>query len=1171
MVDLATRIRSMKPATTVPILLAVWTAIVGVILALSLMEHKREILEMARIDARTAFEKDVVYRRWNTRNGGVYVFVTDHTPPNPYLADLPERDITTTTGRKLTLVNPAYMTRQVHELQEEALGVRSHITSLTPIRTENAADPWETKALRAFQKGQKEFSSVEQIDNRTYMRLMRPLLSKQRCLGCHAKEGYKVGDVHGGISVSVPLAPLMAIGRVETAELCLGFGFLWVIGTGGIIVGSREIRRRTHERDEIFEILRIRESAIEQSPVSVMITDPQGNIEYVNSKFVEVTGYSVEEAVGQNPRILKSGEFPPEKYEELWRTITAGDEWQGTFHNKKKNGELYWEHASIASVKDEDGSISHFVAVKEDITERKAMEDKLAAKEAESSALLESTPAGIIEVDKTGSITFANSMIEQLFGYSRDEVVGNKVEMLLPERIRKDHVKNRDGYLAHPEPKVMGAGRDLQGRRKDGSEFPVEIGLNTIETPGGIKAIAFVADISERKKMQDHIENERAKLAAMITSMEEGIAFADANDCIVEVNPYLCRFANVTRETIVGKNMREIHTPEVFERINKVLTKFKENPGSEPVFIQCDMSGRTVSLRVQPIYRQGKYTGVVLNIIDITDLVEAKKVAENANQAKSDFLANMSHEIRTPLSGVIGMVDLALGESLSDTVRDRLLTAKSSGESLLAVINDILDISKIEANKLELEIAEFSLNRMLIDIESLMHARAGQENLEFAVIFGNPIPRQMRSDVTRIRQCLFNLIGNAIKFTDTGFVHLRVSTEDDYSGASIRFDVEDSGIGISRENQEKVFEKFDQADSTITRKFGGTGLGLAITRQLAELLGGSITLTSQEGQGTTFSLIIPAGVNLASQELIIELDRTTVEREETESVVAKLSGKILVAEDNMVNQKVILAMLEKAGLDVTIANNGREAVQAATTGEYDLILMDMHMPEMNGMEAMLSLRRSGLDIPIIALTADVMKEDVDKCLAAGFDAHMAKPIDRKKLLRVLDTYLSASVPNLEGKIDAAISTVDEISKLASEQEPLPDKTRDSRTTDGADIPLDWSTVINNCQDEEMVTMAVDIYIEDAPKTVQKLAEAVKAKVPENVELHAHSLKGSSALIGANELSEAARRLEYQGREKNVAAFSSLFSDVQKNFDKVMAFVTESDWMEKARTQDYNGE
>lgn len=425
---------------------------------------------------------------------------------------------------------------------------------------------------------------------------------------------------------------------------------------------------------------------------------------------------------------------------------------------------------------------------------------------------------------------------------------------------------------------------------------------------------------------------------------------------------------------------------------------------------------------------------------------------ERVEQVKNDLLANISHGMRAPLTRMIKMVDLALAGSLSRTARNRLLLARSSGESLLAVTDYMLGQSTIEAGKSELEIAEFSLNRMLIDIEAVMLARAGQKELEFIVAIGNPLPRRIYSDARRIRQCLFNLLDNAIEFTDEGFVRLRVSTEGEYSGASIRFDVEDSGVGISKENRRKIFEQFDHTEHAVAGKFIGAGLGLAIANKLAGELGGSIILTSQEGKGTTASLTIPAGIDLASQETMTELDRITAEQ----------------GSDN------------------------------------------------------------------------------------------------------IDTRLFEGMADLEENIDAAMFAIDEIILLASGLEPSPRDRSDSRMTDDSEIPIDWATIMHNCGGEDMASLAVQAYVEDAPRVAEKLAEAVEARKSQDVELYAHTMKGAAALIGANQLSEAARRLEFQGRVNNIETFVFYFDEVQVNFEKVIAFVSQADWMERARMRYRNG-
>jgi signal transduction histidine kinase len=383
------------------------------------------------------------------------------------------------------------------------------------------------------------------------------------------------------------------------------------------------------------------------------------------------------------------------------------------------------------------------------------------------------------------------------------------------------------------------------------------------------------------------------------------------------------------------------------------------------------------------------------------------KEAMKAEQAKSEFLANMSHEIRTPMNAVIGFSDLLAEEQLTGEQSNYVRLIRDSGHKLLQLLNDILDFSKVEAGKLNTEIIDCSLGQLLNSVELLMRPKTHEKALEFEIVEGQSLPAQIRTDPTRVHQCLINLVDNAVKFTTEGCVRINVSVQNDGDNAYIRFDVGDTGIGIAPEQQAGIFESFTQADGSTTRRFGGTGLGLTITRQLAELLGGELSLTSEPGKGSIFSLLIPAGLDVKSQP---SLDRHSIagycgQDQETPEEL-EFSGRVLVAEDSPTNQTLIKLLLEKMGFDVALAEDGNQAVSKALSESFDMIFMDIQMPHMNGYEATKLLRDKGITTPIVALTANAMKGDDAKCINAGCDDYMSKPIDRRKLPGLVRKYLS---------------------------------------------------------------------------------------------------------------------------------------------------------------------
>ena len=382
--------------------------------------------------------------------------------------------------------------------------------------------------------------------------------------------------------------------------------------------------------------------------------------------------------------------------------------------------------------------------------------------------------------------------------------------------------------------------------------------------------------------------------------------------------------------------------------------------------------------------------------------------AIKSSKSKSHFLANMSHDIRTPMNAIIGFSDLLGQEELTAEQREYVKAIHGSGNSLLSLINDILDFSKIESGKLDIDIVEFDLKDLLANVQSLMRQLANEKELDFQINQSEQLPGLIYSDPDRLQQCLVNLINNAIKFTSEGHVYVNVSAEPKDQQPYIRFDVEDSGIGIAAEEQAVIFDSFSQADGSTYRKYGGTGLGLAITKQLVRLLGGQIELSSEQGKGSTFSFVIPAGLALAKTAVPDEqrgMPRTKVDKEELER--CEFSGRVLVAEDVESNQALIKSLLHKLGLDVSVVSDGSEAVQTALGQDFELILMDMQMPNMNGYEATKLLRSKGVATPIIALTANAIKGDDRKCIEAGCDDYLGKPFERTELLEKLHKYLPA--------------------------------------------------------------------------------------------------------------------------------------------------------------------
>jgi len=563
----------------------------------------------------------------------------------------------------------------------------------------------------------------------------------------------------------------------------------------------------------------------------------------------------------------------------------------------------------------------------------------------------------------------------------------------------------------------------------------------------------------------------------------------------------------------------------------------------------------TSQLQVDQINRQLRLSVNYANTM-------SQQVAE-ANKSKGEFLAGMSHHIRTPMNAIIGFSEILTEDDLTPVQQNQVKIIRDSSKALLHLINDLFDFSKIESGRLEVDNdANVNINNVLAAVESVMRPAAIEKGLIFEIIRasgtdGNNVC--VRADVLRFKQCLMNIVGNAIKFTKKGFIRIRVSNYIEDSKPFIKFDVEDSGIGITAENLNRIFQPFSQIESSdglINHQFSSTGLGLAVTHSIASMLGGKLTVQSVFTKGSIFSLYIPAAVSekdvLQNGQTKTASDSHSHSRTPEEQCV-KLTGKILVAEDSPTNQTLIELILKKAGLKTKIVENGLQAVQKVDEEEFDVVLMDIQMPVMNGFEATRQIKKTHPELPVIALTACAMKGDDEKCFAAGCDDYLTKPIDRKKILQTLAKYLSVSVPT------ASCSVVENQvgNNIGNKQEQ--NMSTNSVSLQTGEIEIDWQLLMERIGDEVLIDEIMPVFLKDNVERMHLLAEAVRKSDSGEVKFYAHSIKGACGTIGAPALFELGKQLENAARLEQTDKYSPLFEQIKTHFDSLLALLNRSDW------------
>ncbi len=977
-------------------------------------------------------------------------------------------------------------------------------------------------------------------------------------------------------------APILVAGLA--CIICAGIWFVLLLLRGR----SAESRRAEHNvKQNCTNIL-------DDVEVGIFILNADFKVAWINEAIERYFGLDREKIIGKDKRTLIRQQIQgifekPDKFRDTVVATYDNNTYVENFDTHVLAGEnrqdRWLEHKShpIENGVYKGGRIEHYY----DITRLKNAEQQTRQHKENLDSILNSIGDHISMIDRELDILWANDVAKDLFG---KDIVGKKCYQAYHQREKPCEpypciaLKSfEDGKVHEHETEVITAG----GTQK---YFHCTAGVATRDQHDKpLTVVEISRDITQKKQAEKKLAKSVQQLNQFMEGIPDAAYMVGPDYKLKKWNKRFLEQSGYTAEEVRDRYVLDFIAPKHRDSIKAVIQQIMEGRLAVQQADLITKKGKPIpySFSGAPLKDdKNKLLGLVGTGRNITkqkkteqSLREAKNELEKVNRqlasavkraealaqetlkadkAKSEFLANMSHEIRTPMNAIVGFSDILTGESLTKEQRESVNIISESAKALLLLINDILDLSKIEAGKLDIEITECSLREILNSVESMTRPKAKEKGIDFAVIEGNGLPAHVRTDPARLRQCLINLISNAVKFTDQGHVYLKASLETFDDKPMIRFDIEDTGIGIPEKEQKYIFESFAQADGTTTRRYGGTGLGLAITRRLTELLGGKLSLISEVGKGSVFSLIIPAGLDVTEQPF---LDRHNVAehcRHASEKAgKMQFYGKVLVAEDTKSNQILMDSLLRKMGLDVTIAEDGKEAFKKGLDKRFDIIFMDIQMPNMSGYQATHRLRKKGINTPIVAITAHAMYGDQQQCISAGCDDYIAKPVKRQDLMRVICKYLNPD-DNAGGSRKPTHHNLQKPSK----------KKLESQTQKNNDEELiDADYLRRTGIDAELLNELAKTFLDSAPAQKESLEKAVHKKNAANVKSRSHTLKSAATSIGANRLAKSAEALEKSAKRNEQKRFQNLLKVLCTEFDKLLEILQTPKWTDKLKGQD----